>query len=130
MSDITPTRLLAVDDDAPSAELVARLAAKCGYDARALSEPRLLGKIVTAWKPDLVTLDLCMPEEDGIELFSTLEATGFEGRIVIVSGQDQWLRRSATVLAAARGLKIVNDFRKPIDSKGFRNYLRDLQPRT
>ncbi len=96
-------RLLAVDDNSDSAELVARVAAKCGYETQTISDPRALRRAVEEWKPEVLTLDLCMPEADGIGLLSMLEESGFGGQLVIISGQEGWLRKAAGRLASLRG---------------------------
>src|SRR3984893_10850713 len=98
-------RLLAVDDSADSADLVARVAAKCGYDAQATSDPTSVPAMVPSWKPEVLTLDLCMPEADGIDLLSVLEETGFTGQLVIISGQDGWFSKGPNRLAGRRGPK-------------------------
>ena len=120
-------RLLAVDDNADSAELVARLAAKCGYDARSLTDPRSLGAVLKDWKPQVITLDLCMPEEDGIATFATLHESGFQGELVIISGQADWLRKTAGRLASARGLKVAANLSKPVDLSVLRSLLTKFQ---
>jgi len=120
-------RLLAVDDNSDSAELVARLAAKCGYDARSLTDPRSLRAVLGDWRPEVITLDLCMPEEDGIGTFATLQDSGFGGELIIISGQDHWLRKTASRLASARGLKVAADLSKPVDLSVLRDLLAKLQ---
>ncbi len=108
-------RLLAVDDSADSAELVARIAMKCGYEARAVSDPRSVGALIAEWNPDFVTLDLCMPDTDGIDLLSVLKTAGFSGTIIIISGQDTWFRKAASRLAQTHGLTVAGDLQKPVD---------------
>jgi DNA-binding NtrC family response regulator len=120
-------RLLAVDDSADSADLVARVAAKCGYEAQAISDPKSVRALVVSWKPEVLTLDLCMPEADGIDLLSMLEETGFEGLLVIISGQDGWFRKAASRLAEVRGLKVVDDLQKPVDINALRQLLSRLR---
>ena len=126
-SQMPAKRLLAVDDNADSAELVARLAAKCGYDTRSLIDPRSLRAVLDDWKPEVITLDLCMPEEDGIGTFATLQDSGFHGELVIISGQDDWLRKTASRLALARGLRVAADLSKPVDLSLLRDLLAKLQ---
>jgi two-component system chemotaxis response regulator CheB len=116
-------RLLAVDDSPDSAELVARVATKCGYEARSLSDTKGLRKILRDWKPQVLTLDLCMPEADGIALLSVLKENGFDGHLVIVSGQDGWLRKAAARLAQGRGLRVAQDIEKPVDLATLRQLL-------
>jgi DNA-binding NtrC family response regulator len=120
-------RLLAVDDSADSADLVARIAAKCGYDAQAISDPKSVRALVASWKPEVLTLDLCMPEADGIDLLSTLEETGFSGLLIIISGQDSWFRKAASRLAEVRGLKVADDLQKPVDITALRQLLSRLR---
>ncbi len=121
-------RLLAIDDSVDSADLVARVAARCGYEAQATSDPTTVRALLASWKPEILTLDLCMPEADGIDLLSVLEEAGFNGRLVIISGQDGWFRKAAARLAETRGLKVVEDMQKPVDIAALRQLLNRLQP--
>jgi DNA-binding response OmpR family regulator len=107
-------RLLALDDDADCAELIVRTALKCGFEAFPLTDPRALHDSIGYWRPHLLTLDLCLPNLDGIELFSLLSALQFQGQIVIVSGQPDWFREQATTLASRQGLKVSTHLGKPI----------------
>jgi hypothetical protein len=68
-----------------------------------------------------------MPDQDGIGLLSVLQENNFKGAIVIVSGQESWLRKSVGRLAAARGLKIAGDFAKPLDLAAMTQLLTKLQ---
>jgi len=120
-------RLLAIDDNSDSAELIARVAAKCGYEARSITDSSALGDMLSKFKPQVLTLDLCMPEEDGISLLSLLKDSGFAGSLVIISGQDDWFRKTAGRLAAARGLNVALDMAKPVDIKALREVLTGLE---
>lgn len=129
MSLATPERrLLAIDDNADSAELIARVAGKCGYAAQCMSDTRTLAEVLGSWNPHVLTLDLCMPQEDGIALISSIKASGFSGALIIISGQDDWLRRAAAKLATALGIELVHDLSKPIDVKTLRDLLAKLDP--
>lgn len=120
-------RLLAVDDNGDSAELIARIATRCGYEARAVADLRQLPGLLSSWKPDVLTLDLCMPQEDGIAVLPTINENGFAGGLLIISGQEDWLRRAAGRLASAQGLNVIGDLAKPIDIKTLRETLTKLQ---
>ena len=125
--DTAPRRLLAVDDNPDSAELIARVASKLGYETRSIVEPREIPAILGEWQPDVLTLDLCMPEEDGVNVLAMLKKNGFTGRVIIVSGQDTWLRKTAARLAEAHGLTVVDDLSKPVELKSLRDLLLGLQ---
>ena len=127
MSSVTSEkRLLAIDDNADSAELIARVAGKSGYAAQCMSDTQALAEILQSWNPHVLTLDLCMPQEDGIALISSIKASGFSGALIIISGQDDWLRRAAAKLARALGIDVVHDLAKPIDVKTLRDLLAKL----
>jgi CheY-like chemotaxis protein len=125
-ADISKSRLLAVDDNSDSAELIARVAAKCGYEARSMTDSSTLGRVLDEWKPQVLTLDLCMPEEDGISVLSLLTRSRFSGHLLIISGQDEWFRKTASRLASARGLNVADDLSKPVDLKALRELLTQL----
>ena len=122
-------RLLAIDDHTDSAELIARVASKLGYDSRTAAGPSELRDILGSWQPDILTLDLSMPEEDGLGVLSLLQQQGYRGRIVIISGHDEWLRGAAGRLASAKGLSIAGNLSKPIDLRAFRGLLSELEAR-
>jgi DNA-binding NtrC family response regulator len=130
LSDIAAARphhrLLAVDDNADSAELVARIGGRCGYEAQTAENPRKVRQLLVEWQPAVVTLDLCMPEVDGIDLLSVLVETKFSGRVLIISGQADLLRRSAARLATARGLAVAADIQKPVDVAALRRVLSEI----
>jgi DNA-binding NtrC family response regulator len=120
-------RLLSVDDNVDSAELVARIAGRCGYEARVASTPDAIRTAVQTWKPQVLALDLSMPELNGIDLLRLLQENGFEGRVLIISGHDDWMRASAGRLAEARGLKVVGDMQKPLDTGRLRQLLAEVK---
>jgi CheY-like chemotaxis protein len=119
-------RLLAVDDDPDGAELVIRLARKCGYESRSITDPQLMDQVISGWKPQVVTLDLCMPNLDGLEASSLLQARNFIGHLVFVSAQDHTIRNAARHLAEARGLRVAGTVSKPVDTKTLRELLSHL----
>ena len=121
----TRNRLLAIDDNLDSAELVARIAAKCGYESQSVADPGEFRRMMADWKPDVLSLDLCMPQQDGMSILSILEESGFSGQLIIISGQDGWLRKTAARLAEARGLKVLDDFAKPLDIQALRRTLTE-----
>jgi DNA-binding response OmpR family regulator len=108
-------RLLAIDDNPACAELIVRCAAKCGYDAMALHDPTEVAHMVQTWKPHIATVDLCMPQKDGIALLSLLCQAGFCGGLLIISGEYEKLRKAAGTIAAAKGMHVIADMSKPLN---------------
>jgi putative two-component system response regulator len=60
--------ILIVDDTIANLSLLARMLKDCGYQARPVPNGRLALLAATNQKPDLVLLDITMPEMDGYEV--------------------------------------------------------------
>jgi CheY-like chemotaxis protein len=116
-------RLLAIDDDPNSATLIVRIAAKSGYEAQSITDPRLLETFLDDWMPHVITLDLCMPGLDGMETLELLRTRGFRGSLIVVSGMSDRIRAVAQSLAEARGLKVIGSLPKPLDTQLLRTLL-------
>ena len=67
-----------------------------------------------------------MPQMDGIEVLSRLKVLGFKGHLIIISGQDDWLRKQARDLALTRGLNVADEMGKPLDLNALRGLLTRL----
>lgn len=70
----TKGEILVVDDQGPVLDLVGNILAKHGYQARSASSGAQALEQVQAHLPDLVLLDVSMPEMDGYELCRRLKA--------------------------------------------------------
>jgi len=108
-------RLLAVDDDAPSAELIVRVAERCGYEAFATSDSRGVINLVAALRPDVMAVDISMPHVDALDLFRLLRQAGFGGDIIIVSGQDEQTLQMVQRSAESMGLRKPYMHQKPLN---------------
>ena len=118
-----PMRLLAVDDDAASAELIVRVAERCGYEAFATSDSRGVINLAKALTPDIMAVDINMPNVDAVGLFALLAEAGFGGHILIVSGEDETVLRQTQAKAEAMGLTAPYVQQKPLDFQKLRTML-------
>jgi len=131
MSEATrPLRLLSVDDDAASAELIVRVAERCGYEAFATSDSRGVINLTRALTPDLLAIDICMPNIDASALLELLANADYRGRILIVSGQDHSVLKSTQAKAEALGLAVPYVQQKPLDFQKLRAMLMDRAVQT
>src|SRR5260370_12739569 len=69
---------------------------------------------------DVIFSDLQMPEMDGVEFVRQIVNTGYAGRLVIVSGEDQRVLESAARLARAHGLDVLGALHNPPPPDQFR----------
>jgi CheY-like chemotaxis protein len=60
-------RILVVDDSPYVADAFARLISHCGYETRTVYSGREATQQATAFLPDMVLMDICMPDQDGYE---------------------------------------------------------------
>ena len=119
----SPLRLLAVDDDASSAELIVRVAERCGYEAFATSDSRGVVNLAKALNPEIMAVDINMPNVDAVALFALLAEAKFAGRILIVSGEDESVLRATQIKAEALGLCVPYVQQKPLDFRKLRDML-------
>ena len=66
--------VLIVDDHVDNGQLLARLLKTRGYDAVAVSSGPAGISLLPSLAPDLVILDKCMPEMDGIEVLRRIRS--------------------------------------------------------
>lgn len=122
-----PKRLLAVDDDVSSAELIVRVAERCAFEGFATSDSRGVMNLANALKPDILCVDICMPNIDALELFKLLSEASFRDHILIVSGQEQRVLDEVADAARAQDLKVLGALQKPIDFQALRRILMSMQ---
>jgi two-component system, chemotaxis family, chemotaxis protein CheY len=107
--------LLAVDDDASSAELIVRIAERCGFEAFATSDPRGFIELCKQLRPSVLSIDVNMPNINAQGLLTLLSETKFTGKIMIVSGQDTDTLRQVADFGETIGLQRPSVMQKPID---------------
>lgn len=120
-------RLLAVDDDKDSTELIVRNALRCGYECFSVYDAYTLRGIIPHWRPHVITLDLCLPDVKRFETISMLNAVQFSGDLIIISGQPDWYRREAADFALHSGLRVTADLPKPIQIAELRKVLTNIK---
>jgi CheY-like chemotaxis protein len=123
----TPWRLLAVDDHHDSADLVARVAIQCGYETKIALDPHRVVEIAAEWQPQVIALDLSMPQFDGVDVLLALKDKGFSGQFIIISGQTRTQREHAVRIARVRGVRIAEHFEKPVQIHTLRRLLAAMK---
>jgi two-component system, chemotaxis family, chemotaxis protein CheY len=122
--------LLAVDDDAGSAELVVRIAERCGFEAFATSDPRGFTQLCKQLNPSILSIDINMPNIDATGLLTLLAEDKFQGRIMIVSGQDTDTLKQVADFGESLGLHRPDVMQKPIDISRMRALLLSIAKAT
>jgi signal transduction histidine kinase/CheY-like chemotaxis protein len=99
-------RVLVVDDDEPIARMMAEFLAEYGFVAEWAGSGRAALLKVKAAPPDVMVLDLRMPEMDGRQLLAEVRAQGLSPHVVLFSADR-------AVADAARELKCEAFVEKP-----------------
>lgn len=124
-----PTRLrvLLLDDDSFALEIIAdMLSSLGGFDVRCESDARRALQVLAIEQPNLLICDLSMPDMDGIEFMHAAADAHFMGSVMLLSGMDEGVRRSAERLAKAHGLNVLGTYKKPISAEELRAALAGL----
>lgn len=69
---LSPLRVMVVDDNRDAADLVAEFLQMCGHDALSVYGGADAIKAADTFAPDVMLLDLGMPDVDGFDVISTL----------------------------------------------------------
>ena len=106
-------RVLIVDDDPDDVAMLEKFLSEDADAIRTVTDSRLVEKAFNEFEPDIMLLDLHMPDPDGLELLRRLrslrESLGFVPVVVLTGDTGKVARNSALVLGA-------DDFlTKPLD---------------
>ena len=107
-------RLVVVDDKAEMGDFIRAVAEPLGYVVETYTKAQEFVAAVGRADPDVIILDLVMPDVDGIELLNLLAARPTGARIFIASGYDPAYQRMAKALGEAHGLAIAGIISKPM----------------
>jgi CheY-like chemotaxis protein len=105
--------ILIVDDNADSRWVLAHVIGRERHDVLEARDGREAVDVFRARRPDLVLLDLYMPEQDGFETLRILRSEFPKSRIIAVSAG--WTVGAKDGLRMARELGADLTIRKPID---------------
>ncbi len=122
---------LIVDDDPFQCKLLAHQLAGLGADRieSCTSAVKVLDRLDRGEIPDLLILDLNLPEMDGLEMLRHLASRHFGGHLVLVSGEDEHLLTTAARLAREHGLCILGQLHKPVTLETLSRVLVRCRPK-
>ena len=131
MPKLSDIRILLVDDDAFILKILTKMlhnqgimsvdACDNGSDA--------LAKIEQAdTRPDLVLLDLNMPNMDGIEFVRHLVERKYPGSLVLVSGEDERMLKTAEKLVHAHQIPMLGYLHKPVSPDKLTEIIKKWTP--
>jgi CheY-like chemotaxis protein len=108
------SRLLVLDDEPAFAAFVAEVGRGLGYDAATTHSAVTFEAAYLAAPPDVIVLDIVMPDRDGIEVVKWLTGIGCRARIVIISGFSPTFAAAAQVIGELHGKLEIRQLTKPV----------------
>jgi DNA-binding NtrC family response regulator len=103
-------QILVADDDVMARDLLVRFLSLRGYHVRSAKDGAEALRLISESAPDLLILDLVMPEKNGVEVLKALKERDYAGRTIILSGHQ-----NDALLADAWSLEPQEVLEKPID---------------
>ncbi|MGD9742197.1 MAG: response regulator [Dongiaceae bacterium] len=115
--------VLIVDDNEEFAEFVRDAAEQLSYRSVILTDSRQFSALFGRVKPDILVLDIVMPNVEGTEIVQWLINQEARTRVILVSGSNPLYSRIAKTLGEARGLGPVTVLQKPVRLEALRDAL-------
>ncbi len=109
-------KILVVDDQAELRMLVRMMLEQCGYEVSEAADSAALKATFDNPAPDIVLLDLKLPDADGLELIPVLKKQWPDSEVIVLTGHASY---ELAVEAIKRGAFHFQE--KPIDNKGLLN---------
>ena len=124
-------KILILDDEPFMHKLLARILANLGYTSVATCDN---GHVALELidnpndSPNLILLDLNMPEMDGLEFVRHLVERHYIGSLILVSGEDERMQQAAEKLARAHKITVLGHLHKPASPEGLAELIGKWMP--
>jgi len=107
-----PKKILVVDDALIIRKMITELARECGWNiAGEAKDGQEACEIYKNQKPDLVTMDMVMPNMDGLEALKKIRELDANARIIMISAVNQKDKLAESIQAGGSDF-IVKPFDK------------------
>ena len=104
-------RVLVIDDEPAFCRFMARIITSLGYEVTTTCQARC-AYLDELREPDIVFIDMLMPDMNGIEVLEVMNEYKVKSAIVLMSGADYSLTR-AEAFAKEADLRLIGVLHKP-----------------
>src|ERR1017187_492247 len=116
-------RILILDDDAAVGQTIQWIAESLGFEAMFVTHPAEFFQQLDLLVPDVITIDLVMPELDGVEIMRLLAERKSRAKIIISSGMGTRVLDAAERSASEHGLSIAGVISQLISKEALRSLI-------
>jgi two-component system OmpR family response regulator len=86
--DGSPVRAVVVDDEATLSELISMALRYEGWDVRAAADGQHAIRTIREFSPDVVVLDVMLPDLDGVQVLKRIRADGQDMPVLFLTAKD------------------------------------------
>lgn len=106
-------RLLIVDDETAITKIVGKIASGCGYEIETVNDATLAMGVFHSFMPDVLMIDMVMPDVDGIDILRQVMAVAPETKIITMTGFGPGYLRLAKAVALFDDKSDITELAKP-----------------
>ncbi|MHB1360499.1 MAG: EAL domain-containing response regulator [Rhodocyclaceae bacterium] len=130
MLNKSAVQITLIDDEPFMLKLLGRILENLGFTALTshTSGRAALDACTAAGPPDVILLDLNMPEMDGIEFVRHLVDRQYDGSLILVSGEDERMLQAASKLVEAHQIRVLGHLHKPVQPAALAGMLEKWSP--
>jgi EAL domain-containing protein (putative c-di-GMP-specific phosphodiesterase class I)/FixJ family two-component response regulator len=107
--------ILVLDDDTLMLDMLSHVLRSLGFNAVSVCDNGHAALQIVGGErpPELILLDLNMPDMDGVEFVRKLADLHYDGRLVLVSGEEPRVLQMAENLFRAHHVSVIGQLKKP-----------------
>ena len=107
--------VLIVDDSPDMGAFLAKVARGLQFDVAVTDNAEDFMKNYEAGEPDIIVMDIVMPNVDGLELLQYLAGRKCRSRILVMTGYNEIYLHQAKSLGELYGLPFIQTLMKPVE---------------
>lgn len=115
IQDARMKRVLIIEDDEAMCKHLQDLLVHFGYDVRVAHNGNTGLSALKAWQPDLVVLDVFLPERDGFEILIEIRRDHPKMKVLVISGKEHLIYGKSIKFAEQLGAN--STLTKPFTTK-------------
>jgi EAL domain-containing protein (putative c-di-GMP-specific phosphodiesterase class I) len=110
-------RILVLDDDQAVLAEIADSLRNSRFTVETAGNANEFFERLKGFNPEIVLLDLMMPDQDGVDVLRLLKDANYGGQVVLLSGSNAHILATARRVAAGYGLRVEGALLKPFEAK-------------